>query len=1433
MLAAAKRKLNPRTTTSRHLDAAFQQLNLPWLCPAQTRRAASLTPRAQPLDVARHYPHPLATRTPAASRFLATSTATSTTDYLGSFFGTSNSSDDTPFMASEYTPHHSTTRAPDTPFSTIRPWSPSGPIVIHDTISAPPILLRKNRLGIGGDGAELLSNLHTCLTVGRFERAEAIIRRMAQLYVPSAAELLLAHNLYLRSLLDSLMLGRGNISSRKIQQWFEVEMRQAGVSPDATTYAIICRTAMVTLSGGPRDRTIRRHLHHAEVAGLLNETMSSGEFHEEEWVELFRIREDIYAQSHIEAAEAEMAVADQPQVTTSPITLDQPGPIDLDIKPVQQKGQGLSSLKGTLSHLDNWDPNLLQAATNPGQSDEEKNQAMLYARQVHIEEAVVDSTIERWKTESEEMSKMGINPILQNKTLGAIMWEWHTALESKIKEEVKEIQAMLAIPETQQREAENETSVLELGPYFEAVSPDRMAAITILTVFQNIAQHTTEGAMTLSTLTSKLGRTLEAEASTRSYMSKQRHQERKKSSSRRELFLTRLNAQGLTRLTAQGPETSKGVRPEVYERWPLQIRHRVAALLLSKLIDNAKILVPDDTQKEGKKRKSPRKEPAFRHAIDSVRGKRVGNIHAHEALLNVIGRIPSRSALGLSGHLPMLVEPLPWSDYKTGGYIRYPAQFMRSKDGGDSVQEMYARAAIEKGDMEQVFAGLNVLGRTAWKVNTPILKIMVEAWNSGDAVADIPPLDKGIVYPPEPDSSADGRTRYRWKKEVLLLENEKMGLHSQRCFQNLQLETAKAFANETFYFPHNIDFRGRAYPIPPFLNHMGADGSRGLLRFAKGRALGPKGLSWLKIHLANVFGNNKLTLSQREQFATDHLDDIFDSVLNPFTGKRWWLQGDAPWQSLATCFEIKNAIDSGNPETFVSHLAVHQDGTCNGLQHYAALGGDKIGAAQVNLEPSDRPADIYSGVADLVRSSIHADAKEGHRMAIILKDKVTRKLVKQTVMTNVYGVTFIGARAQVQARLDDVIPPSMTTEIDNGHLASYVAKKIFKALAAMFQGAHAIQYWLGECADRISTLVTPEQIALIKANADGEAAPTSKYTKQALANSKRSLASKHSQISDFKSSVVWTTPLKLPVVQPYRASQQREIKTSLQNLTLREARPSDPIAKRKQLQAFPPNFVHSLDATHMLLSALKCDELGLTFAAVHDSYWTHAADIPVMNRVLRDCFVSMHEEDIIGRLAAEFRVRYKDSMRLTSVYTSSPVGQEIQAHRASKGPLGTRQKKMGGAFTRELLEEWERQRLLKSDDPAEVEKGKAMVTAASIFESVEDPEQFQPPPEGLEALVDTIGPNGIPDEIALEKALNEEMPELEDMEVREDVVGNVQEESEGLGAAQKIAARSLRKSQTPRQPPKLLIWVPIQFPEVPRKGDFDVSRVRDSTYFFS
>lgn len=43
----------------------------------------------------------------------------------------------------------------------------------------------------------------------------------------------------------------------------------------------------------------------------------------------------------------------------------------------------------------------------------------------------------------------------------------------------------------------------------------------------------------------------------------------------------------------------------------------------------------------------------------------------------------------------------------------------------------------------------------------------------------------------------------------------------------------------------------------------------------------------------------------------------------------------------------------------------------------------------------------------------------------------------------------------------------------------------------------------------------------------------------------------------------------------------------------------------------------------------------MTFASVHDSYWTHACDIDVMSRFIRDTFVRLHSLDVLEKLEQE------------------------------------------------------------------------------------------------------------------------------------------------------------------------------------------------------
>lgn len=87
------------------------------------------------------------------------------------------------------------------------------------------------------------------------------------------------------------------------------------------------------------------------------------------------------------------------------------------------------------------------------------------------------------------------------------------------------------------------------------------------------------------------------------------------------------------------------------------------------------------------------------------------------------------------------------------------------------------------------------------------------------------------------------------------------------------------------------------------------------------------------------------------------------------------------------------------------------------MQHYAALGRDQAGAESVNLAPSPIPQDVYSAIAALVEKLRESDANRGVKVAQVLEGFIKRKVIKQTVMTTVYGVTRYGARLQIAKQL--------------------------------------------------------------------------------------------------------------------------------------------------------------------------------------------------------------------------------------------------------------------------------------------------------------------------------------------------------------------------------------------------------------------------------
>ncbi len=546
---------------------------------------------------------------------------------------------------------------------------------------------------------------------------------------------------------------------------------------------------------------------------------------------------------------------------------------------------------------------------------------------------------------------------------------------------------------------------------------------------------------------------------------------------------------------------------------------------------------------------------------------------------------------------PMLTVPRPWLGPRLGCYLLHPVRLIRNTGSPRTIDD--ARTY----DMTNVQNALNGVGAVPWRINQQTFDLIEHVWERELEYGKVPPKK-------DVDVQALVRTEEEWEEmteeeqrlnflEIVNAKKANARLASERPTFLLRLQAAKEHYHALkIYFPHSVDFRGRAYPVPPHLNHQGPDICRGLLEFAETKPLGERGLYWMKIQLANLAGKDKLTLDKRVEWCDEHTEKIRATARDPLNPEHidfWSEADDGPWQFLACCFHYEAALsDPRGPELHESRCSVHMDGSCNGLQHYAALGLDPEGGRAVNVLANEVPQDVYSIVLAVVRRKVEAAAAGGDETAQACIDLGTlkRSTVKQTVMTICYGVTMLGAQRQVQKHLEDQLGSS----IEPGKIkvmGTYLARLTLKSVDEVFERAMGIKKWLDCVSELFSKCNVP---------------------------------------------VSWMTPLGLAVTQPYYGETGKRVETSLQSVTLRFKNADGKVDGRQQKCGFPPNFVHSLDASHMMMVATAMAQEGMRFAAVHDSFWTHPGDVDRMNYFIREKFVELHSKPILDELESDFRL---------------------------------------------------------------------------------------------------------------------------------------------------------------------------------------------------
>lgn len=534
--------------------------------------------------------------------------------------------------------------------------------------------------------------------------------------------------------------------------------------------------------------------------------------------------------------------------------------------------------------------------------------------------------------------------------------------------------------------------------------------------------------------------------------------------------------------------------------------------------------------------------------------------------------------------MPMVCRPTPWTSPFGGGYLTRELRFPLIKTGNKNYLE-----ELKSWDMPDVYRAINALQDTAWTVNKGILRVSSEIWDGGGRVGKLPSRDPIPLPPKTHDPEAEPEKHKAWRKAAAQVYEENIRLVSKRMSVQTKLHLAEKMDKyEQFHFVHALDWRGRAYPVSSMLNPQGDDLAKALLMFAEGKPLGETGATWLAVHGANCYGVDKVSFEDRVKWVLEHREQILECAFNPTDGSLFWADADSPYMFLAFCFEWAGYIMQG--PSFVSHLPVSWDGTCNGLQNFSAMLRDEVGGKAVNLVPSDKPSDVYKAVADVAQVGIDIDAEAGLPVAKRWVGRMTRKWSKRNTMTVPYGVSKFGMRNQLREEFSklrmagDTSAPTREEEMED---AAYIAEKNYEAIGQVVIAARQAMDWLMEAAKVAASDGLP---------------------------------------------VRWVTPSGLLVQQSYRVAEGKSLDFDVAGRRYRMILniTGHKINKQAQRSGISPNFIHSLDAAHMMRTVNYSLDAGLSsFCMIHDSYGSHAADAEELSYQLRRAFVDQYKGDVL------------------------------------------------------------------------------------------------------------------------------------------------------------------------------------------------------------
>lgn len=691
------------------------------------------------------------------------------------------------------------------------------------------------------------------------------------------------------------------------------------------------------------------------------------------------------------------------------------------------------------------------------------------------------------------------------------------------------------------------------GPYIMAIDADILAAITVCSAYDAVLDRSAKAPDLHSRQTHGVSAAIANAVKSQVELDRFRHDH--------PAMFHRWKALGNTHWT---PETHKlflkgGAMDKL--KWDTSVRMHVGHELLFMLIQNTDLFNLERRFETRRKQLSN----ILYVTLDPDLMQQIENKHESRDYMN-----PT---------LPwMLVPPVEWNcvdddQLESGGYLLLKQSFIRRRNIDFEWQQ-----EIRHHDLAKTYDAINWIQSIPWAVNNTILDVVQAIDRAGGGRGGLESCDP-LPSPVKPDWSRLTDDEIKISKRIY---HEYRKRETQRAGKRLAdiytLQMAEKNRGKVIYTPWNCDWRGRMYPTVSLLSPQGSDLGKGLLSFHQPVPQTDEGRTWLRVHIANLCGQDKYNFDERVEWVRANdatlrktAEDLYDS--------RWDQYDDSPVQLAAALEELYS-------DRCTARIPVAQDATCNGLQILSALARDENAGQAVNLLWGERPNDVYQQVADRVQVIVLQDSKYGregdddttreYRMRVAsdwLSRGITRSTVKRAVMTTPYSVTDEGmARQFVQDR--------WCSYMNEAH---YLGDRVREAMDDTFGAAMKVMDWLKLVARELAHAGIPMR---------------------------------------------WVNPNNFLTIQEYLRRKRKTLFTALQKLTFYYPDRESGIDISKQALGIVPNFVHSFDASHCMKIAIELKNRGVpAFSPVHDSFAVHAPYVPVLREVAINLFVDIFKTD--------------------------------------------------------------------------------------------------------------------------------------------------------------------------------------------------------------